>query len=148
MTPELFSLAQRIHGHLAILGLAVLIHPIVWLRGGWRFSPRAQWTTDIGAILLTVSFSMGWWLYPSYREHIKPGLMAEQLNTALRFESKEHLAAIAVALLLSSALTLRFGRQHKQGLRLAHTLLTLGWAAAMITFVLGTYVAHVAHPAW
>ena len=141
MSPSFFALVERIHGHLAVLGLAVLLHPVITLR---RAKPPSRWTqltADLGAGLLVFPFFIGWPIYPSYRQHIKPTLWFEQPEVALRFESKEHLAALATALAVSGALTLRAGKASQALVKIAHALLLTAWGCGVVTALLGIHVA-------
>ena len=80
-----------------------------------------------------VPFLIGWQIYPSYRQHIKPHLWVEQHEVALRFESKEHLAFLATALAVAGALTLRAGYRDRELVRLAHALLLTAWGCGVLT---------------
>ncbi len=148
MTPELFAWLERLHGHVAMLGLAVLLHPIVTLRRRRGLTPWMVRTADLGALLLAAPFALGWALYPTYRASVKPALWLESQGAVLRFESKEHLAAMAMGLAVGGALTLRVSGRHPAGREAAWMLLLCGWALALVTAGLGLYVSGVAHPAW
>lgn len=146
MSPELYALVQRIHGVVATLGLAVMLHPVIALWRGRRISRWTQLTADLGALLVVVPFTLGWWIYPVYRVYVKPDLLQHHLHVALRFESKEHLAAMCVALAVGGTLTLRFGGAESH--RVAFWLLLLAWIAGVTTAVLGIYVSAIAQPGW
>jgi len=144
MTPLLYMWLERVHGILAVLGLAVLLHPVVSLRHAKLRSRWTQWTADLGAGLLLAPFVIGWQIYPSYRQHIKPRLWLEQHDTALRFESKEHLALLATTLAVSGALALRASQGDRGLIRLAHALLVTAWGCGLVTALLGIHVSSMA----
>lgn len=141
-----YTVAQRVHGHLAVLGLAVLLHPVLTL-GRRGVTRGTRWTLGAALALVTVTYGGGWLAYPTYRASVKPGLVADHRGWALAFESKEHLAVFCVALTWAGALaawrattpTLR---------RAAQVTLGLAWLAGLLVVVLGVGVASVAHPAW
>jgi hypothetical protein len=144
MTPLLYAGLERAHGILAVLGLAVLLHPVMTLRRAEIRSRWTQWSADLGAGLLLAPFVIGWQIYPSYRQHIKPRLWLEHHETALRFESKEHLALLATSLAVSGALTLRASQGHRALIQLAHALLVTAWGCGAVTAMLGIHVASMA----
>jgi zinc transporter ZupT len=143
---ELYTWLVAIHAHLAVLGLAVLLHPVISLRRRNSISRNMLLTADLGALLLLLPYLMGWAIYPSYRRLVKPWLWIEAPGAVLRFESKEHLAAMAVALAVAGALTLRLAGRRPAGREAAWILLLCGWALGFITALLGIYVRGVAQP--
>jgi len=148
MSPELFALLARVHGLLAALALAVLLHPVITLRTRRALTRWTLRTSDLGALLLAVVGALGAWLYPLYRARPKISLLHQAPLYADLFESKEHLAVIAIALALGGAITLRVAGEHPAGRRAAWSLLASGWALGVLTAALGLLVASVAHPAW
>jgi hypothetical protein len=140
----LFALLERLHGHLGVLALALLLHPVITLRRrGLTLWGRR--TADLAAAMLAATFAGGWWLYPSYRESVKPALLADLPGIALRFESKEHLALFAAVLAIAGAAALR-GKG--PALRLAWWLLLSGWVCGVLAAALGVVVAAYGAPAW
>ncbi|HHO50632.1 MAG TPA: hypothetical protein ENK18_07095 [Deltaproteobacteria bacterium] len=148
MSPGDYTLLHAAHGTLAGLGLAVLLHPVITLRRRRGLAPWTVRTADLGALLLLLPSLLGLALYPSYRARVKPTLWATHPEVAWRFETKEHLAAVAVALALGGALTLRTAGRHPAGRRAAATLLLWGWILGVATGLLGIYVRTRAHPGW
>lgn len=141
-----YALAERLHGHLALLGLAVLLHPVITLRVRRGVSKRMQLSADLGALLLVLPYIGGLLLYPAYRANVKKVLLLDQPAVAAGFESKEHLAAMAVALAIGGALTLRASGTDA-GRRTARALLFAGWVCGFAAAILGLWVASSAHPA-
>ena len=148
MSPELFALLSRVHGLLATLGLAVLLHPIITLTTRRALTRWTVRTSDIAASILVVVGALGAWLYPLYRVHPKVGLLSEAPFYADLFESKEHLAVIAIALSVGGAVVLRVAGEHPAGRRAAWSLLVCGWGLGVLVGALGLVVASTAHPAW
>lgn len=148
MTPQWFGLLERIHGHVAVLGLAVLLHPVITLRRRGVVTPGAQLSADLGAILLVAPFALGWAIYGTYRGTVKRTLYLAHDAALWRFETKEHLAVFATALAIAGALTLRWAGRDPDGRRLAWTLLLCAWLCGVATAGIGIYVAAVGSPAW
>jgi hypothetical protein len=148
MTPALFGLLQRVHGHAALLGLALLLHPVVTLRTRRHLAAWTVRSAELAAGLLSSAFALGWWLYPTYRAEVKPALVAGSNAVALRFESKEHLAFCAAALALAGAVALRRAGGLPEGRRAAWALLLGAWLCGATAAGLGIFVASVAQPGW
>lgn len=148
MSPEAFALWERIHGHVAVLGLALVLHPVItlWTRRGLNW--RTHLTAELGAALLVLPFAIGWWIYPTYRAHVKPELFARTHPAFHAFETKEHLAAMAVFLAVAGAGTLRFAGRSEAGRRAAWWLLLASVGLGAVTGGLGIWIASVSAPAW
>jgi hypothetical protein len=139
MSPQLFALLERLHGHAAVLGLAVLLHPVITLARGRVLGKGGRWSAALAALLIAVPSVAGWLLYPHYREQVKPALIAENLSVALAFESKEHLAFACLCLTLSGVAVALVAPQH--GRRVALPLLASAWICGLVTGGLGIFVA-------
>lgn len=146
--PDDFAWLARLHGLVATLGIAVLAHPVVLLRTRRAAAPLTLLTAELGAALLAAPFALGWWLYPVYTQRVKVALWTHHPDAVLRFETKEHLAAMATALAVGGALTLRVAGRDRPGREAAWALLACGWVMGLGAAVLGVYVAGRAHPAW
>lgn len=140
MEPSSFFLFERLHGHLAVLGLAVLAHPILSL-GRPGLSRGTRISAAVAAALLSASFASGLWIYPPYRSLVKPELLREALPLALRFESKEHLAVICLALTLGGAGVLFAAGREASGRRAARVLFLFAFLVGLLTAALGVFVA-------
>ena len=148
MSPHLFALIERGHGHVAVLGLALLLHPVVAL---WRRRSVGVWTVRtawLAAVLLLAVFAVGCWLYPSWRQHIKPGLQAAENALWLRFETKEHLAALTAALALGGAVCVQATRTDDALRPTAVALLLSAFVCGLATAGLGVWVGAGVHGAW
>lgn len=146
MSAALFALVERLHGHLALLSLALLLHPVVTMKYRRRLTPWARRSAALATAMLAVTFATGWGLYPHYRSHIKPGLLERLPPVAMRFETKEHLSVLALALAVGGALALWYATDRSR--ELAWRLLLLGWICGAATAGLGVFVASLAHPGW
>lgn len=142
----LYTVLQHVHGHLAVLGLAVLLHPV--LRLGKRPLTRGtRWTLAATLALVCLTYAGGWLAYPTYRHAVKPGLVADHRGWALAFESKEHLAWFCLAL-TTAGVGLAWTSRTPVHRRAAQVLLGLAWLAGAVVVALGVGVAATAHPAW
>jgi hypothetical protein len=129
------DLLAAVHGQLAVLGLAALLHPVVSLRAHQRAS-RGQRAAVLGALLLTgLALATGYWRYDAWRRVERARLVHEDLDFVLLFERKEHLSFVAAALLVAgSALVLPpgDGRHHQAARACLGAALILGLYAAVI----------------
>ena len=148
LSPALYAFLERFHGHLALLGLALLLHPVVTLSRRKGLGGYTLLSAELGAALLVAPFAVGWLIYPTYRTQVKPGLVSEQLAVALRFETKEHLAAMAVALAISGAITLRAAGRTAVGRRAARDQLLFAWVLGAGAGGIGLFVSAMAHLGW
>ncbi len=141
-SPYLYALAERLHGQLGWLGLAVLLHPVISLRS--PISSRGARLSAVLALLLTaLPYAIGLAIYPTYREQVKPGLAQASGGWALAFELKEHLAFFTISLVLGGTVVLLTGQRQP-----ARALLAMGWLCGVMVGVLGLLIAGRAHPAW
>ncbi len=139
MSPQLFALLERIHGHAAVLGLAVLLHPVITLARGRPLGRGGRWSAGLAGALIALPSVGGWLLYPHYRGHIKPSLIADNLPVALAFESKEHLAFVCLCLTLSGVAVALGAPRHAR--RVGLPLLAGAWVCGVVTGGLGLFVA-------
>jgi hypothetical protein len=148
VTPSGYALWVRVHGHLAVLGLALLLHPVITLarrRAATTWTRRSAW---LAAALLAIPYGLGWWLYPTYRTRVKSRLIAAHDPIWLRFESKEHLALLTIALAISGAVALHAAGTSPEGRRTAAALLLAAFLCGITTAILGVAVSATAHPGW
>lgn len=148
MGARLFSLLERVHGHLGWLALVLLLHPVVSVARTRVVTPFALRTARAGAALLLAPSALGWALYPTYRSRVKPALYAAEPRVALLFETKEHLAVMSVLLAVSGAAVLSAGGGTGAGRRTGAALLALAVGCGLGAGALGTVVATVAQPGW
>ena len=137
-------LFETVHGHLAVLAVAVLLHPAWLLRRGQRLS-RGQAVAVAATVLLVVlAFASGLFVYGDYRSLVRAGLFRASSSAGLLFETKEHLAYGVVATTLGAA-TCAFlaPRDGKELRRAAATLFAIAAALCLATVALGSYVASV-----
>lgn len=93
-------LVAHVHGHLGWLAAAALVHPAIVLR---RPERRAHLAVASATVLVTLGAALGVWLYPAYRESVRPLVFAASRALGLAFERKEHLAFGAVFLAWAGA---------------------------------------------
>jgi len=141
----MYALLERLHGHLGWLGLAVLLHPVITLRRS-VITRRCRLSVILAAMLISAPSILGWWLYPTYRQQVKPSLIMRSENWALAFETKEHLAWFALVLTWSGVMTVFLAGN--QGRRVARMLLGCAFVCGLIVGVLGVLIAGQAHPGW
>ena len=147
MNGGLYALFERLHGHLALLGLAALLHPVITLGRG-RLTPAGRVAAALVAGLIALATLAGWWLYGAYRREIKPTLALYRLEVALAFEVKEHLAFFCLVLTLCGVAALLSSPGHAPTLRLARWMFALAWLCGVVAATLGLLVSASAAPAW
>lgn len=136
-------LAQKVHGHVAVLGAALCFHPWFALRTAGRPSGAtrlAGYLASGGVVLANV---LGWVIYPAYREEVKADLYRYARPVGLLFEVKEHLAWFALALAVAAA-TLMWMSQGTSGVGLRASVRTAYlWTGLLMTAVcaMGVWVS-------
>jgi hypothetical protein len=145
MSPSGYTLWTSVHGLLAALAWAALLHPVVFLRRAPRASLPAQRTAVAGAALVVVVFALGSWVYPTYRGEVKPALVHTDAPAWVWFERKEHLAVLAVgAAIAGAAWVVGMPERPAWGRR----LLLLAWLLVSAVGALGLGVGAAVHPGW
>ena len=140
MTPYIFQVMERIHGHLGILALAVLLHPLLSLPRRSTMSRGMRWTLWLALALLALTYGLGWWIYPDYRILEKPELIRSNIALAKLFESKEHLAFFSLVCGCTGiAIALR--QDEEEDRRIAWFLLLSSWLLGVTVAGLGIAVA-------
>jgi predicted permease len=97
--------------------------------------------------LLVAAFCSGWAIYGTYRDEMKPGLLAAYPALARLFETKEHLAAIATAFAASGALALRLAPSSQAVREAARVALMAAVGTALVAGIAGILVAPAGGPA-
>ena len=142
MSEYYYQIATRLHGMIAALGLAILLHPILTLRKPRSHLSRGnRWSLWLAIGLISLQYAAGLWLYPSYRSDIKPTLIAESIELALLFESKEHLAFLCLCCVWGGGLTVLKESSSRAG----WVLLAGGFGLGVLVSAFGVLVA--AYPA-
>ena len=106
MSETIWLLLQKIHGHVALLGIALCFHPAVALR---RVRRPSRWTVLTGMLattLMTITTALGWWIYPAYRHLLKRDLYVANRFWGEAFEVKEHWAHYAWCFVVAGAVML------------------------------------------
>jgi len=143
-----YAVLERLHGHIAWLGLALLLHPVITLRTRERLGRWTCLTADLGAALILAPALLGAILYPAYRAGPKRDLLEHAPGVAAAFEVKEHLASFGLVLAIGGAVVLHAAGQTRSGRRAAWSLLSAAWICVLGAAVTGIAVAGWAHPAW
>lgn len=91
------TLLERIHGHVAVLAVALLFHPVVLLWKGQPLSRGGTWAVALSIGATLAAFLLGILIYPPYRDLVRHDLTLASPTAALLFESKEHLAWIVLS---------------------------------------------------
>ena len=95
---------QKIHGHVALLGIALAFHPVITLSKARALSYRIRLSAYLATLFAFAMNALGWWIYPAYRQEIKRDFYLANPLFGDAFEVKEHLGLYALALALAGAL--------------------------------------------
>jgi hypothetical protein len=140
----LIRLLESFHGHLGVLGAAALLHPAILLRHGKPLNRRNRWSVALTAVVATLAFGSGLFIYPHYTSGVKQDLFYDSARAGLLFETKEHLAFVVICLTLGGAVAAWIAPPGATALRRAAALLfSLAFGLCLVTAGLGTYVASV-----
>jgi heme A synthase len=140
----LWRILESVHGHLAVLAAAALIHPAILLRRGKPLSRGMKWSVALSALAVVAAFSTGIVLYKPYIANVRIGLFLRSVRAGMSFESKEHLAFAVIALVAGAAVCAWVAPRDARGLRRAAAVaFAVGAALCIVTVALGTYVTGV-----
>lgn len=141
MSTAVLRLLESVHGHLGALAAVALLHPAILL---WRGRPAgrgARWSIGLTAVLTTLAYGAGIFLYADYRRLVKRPLFRDDLATGFLFETKEHLAFVALCLCLGAVLpALARGPEGEGQRRMAARMFAGAALACWIVGALGTWV--------
>ena len=140
MSPFVYEICTRVHGHIAILGLAVLLHPILSMPSQKALRKGTRWSLWLSMVLVGIAYAMGLWLYPEYRSEVKPRLISEHIALAYMFERKEHLAFLCCFSVTGGGLlSLFFAFENSR--TIARAILLWGWLCGFLVACMGVLVA-------
>jgi hypothetical protein len=141
---DLLRVFQAMHGYLAALAIVGLIHPAILLRRGLPLSRGGRWALSLSTLVTVITFASGIAIYGSYRELVKPSLLASELAVAMLFETKEHLAFCVVSFAVGAWVAAVVAPRSAVDIRKTAALIFAAAAAlGLVTLALGTYVAAV-----
>lgn len=137
-------LLAALHGYLGVLTVAALLHPAILLRKGVMLSFRLRLAVGLSAAFAVLALGSGLLLYGDYRRSVRPELFQASYRAGLLFETKEHLAVVAVALSIGAALAAFVAPRDAPGLRrAAAAFFAVAAVLVLATAAMGTYVAAV-----
>jgi hypothetical protein len=144
MTDALLRFATSVHGHVGALAAVALLHPALLLWRGRPATRGVRWTIALSTLLLTAAYAMGIGLYGDYRAQVKRALFREDAVAGFLFETKEHLAFVAVVLALGAIVpSLLEGPEHADLRKLAARCWAGAALACWIVGGLGTWVESI-----
>ncbi|MCB9508397.1 MAG: hypothetical protein H6697_12140 [Myxococcales bacterium] len=139
-------LLQSVHGHLAVLAVALCYHPPVALRRARLPARGARWSAYLATGALTLAMVLGWSIYPEYRLQVRQGLYLSSRLLGKSFEVKEHLASFALALTWAGAAATHYAAKARSEplTRLAARAYLAAALLATISAVLGIIITAAA----
>lgn len=144
MTVLVLRVLERIHGHLAWLSVAALLHPAIMLRNRRR---SARLSVALATLFTVLTAALGVWIYPAYREQIRQHLFIDAPVVGWMFERKEHLAVGATGLAVTGGIAhlclpwLDPGSVRATVAGIAHRAFVAAFVLALLVAVLGVSVA-------
>ncbi len=138
------TLLEAIHGHVGVLAMVALFHPALLLWSGKPLSRNAKFALGASLCLVALAFALGLTIYPAYREEVKPDLFRTDVRAGLLFETKEHLAWVALVGSMGAGVTgLIAPPRAVQTRRLAARIFLGAAIACTLAACLGTWIASV-----
>ncbi len=144
MTPlDPARVLEHVHGHLAWLSAAALLHPAIVLR---RTRRRAHLAVALPTLLVTAVGAAGVAIYGPYRDRLRQQIFIHAPRVGYLFERKEHLAFGAVLLAWAGAFAyagaLAARDPARESLRrTAHLAFILAAALTIVTAAMGVIIA-------
>ena len=138
-------LLEKIHGHLAILAIALCYHPWFGLRSARRPSFATRVSCYLATVMMSASIAVGWFIYPEYRNQVRQTLYLTSRTLGKAFEVKEHIGTFALALVLAGA-TLTWLTTRPGGMRFTPAIRTVYLVAAVLSTlsaIVGIWLASV-----
>jgi hypothetical protein len=138
------TLLEAIHGHLGVLAMAALFHPVLLLWSGKPLSRNAKIAMGASLVLVSVTFALGLTIYGAYREEVKPELFRTNLQAGVLFDTKEHLAWVALVGAVGAGIAGLVAPPKAAQVRRIAARVFLGAAiACVLTVCLGTWIASI-----
>jgi hypothetical protein len=138
------TLLEAIHGHVGVLAMIALFHPALLLWSGKPLSRNGKLALVASLALVSLAFALGLTIYGAYREEVKPELFIASERAGLLFETKEHLAWIALIGALGAGVTgLVAPPRAVQARRVAARVFLGAAIACTVAACLGTWIASV-----
>ena len=140
----MMRLLESFHGHLGVLAMAALVHPALLLWKGTPLSRNARIALAAAVGLTLGAFALGLTIYPAYRVEVKPELFRVAPDVGMLFETKEHLAWIALAAALGAGTAgLLAPPKAVRARRVAGRVFAGAALTCAVVVALGTYIASV-----
>ena len=140
----LLRILETVHGHLAILAVAALLHPAILLRRGRALTRGIRWSVGLTTLFVVLAFGTGLAIYGDYRELVRRDLWLADPDAGRLFETKEHIAFGVLTLTLGAGVVAfvapKDARRMRQGAAVAYAVAA---AICAVAVALGTYVAAV-----
>lgn len=143
---NLHLLLEKLHGHVALLGIALCFHAPISLRRVRSAGRRARIAAYCATVFMVAGTALGWVVYPEYRREVRQMLYVTSPALGRAFETKEHIGTFALALVLAGAVVTWQASRPGLGPALTPAIRTLYlWAGvlASVSAVVGVYLASV-----
>lgn len=128
-------LLTNIHGHIAMMAVALCLHPVLTLRKARTPGPRVRLSAYLATAFMFATVAIGWIVYPEYRRAVRQGLYIASRPMGLAFEVKEHIGTFALALVLAGAVVTVLSTRPGMGPRSAPVIRRLYGTAALLSCI-------------
>jgi heme A synthase len=141
MSTALLRLLESVHGHLGVLAAVALLHPTILLWRGRPATRGVRWSIGLTTFLVAAAYAAGIAIYGDYRQLVKRPLFRDDVAAGLLFETKEHLAFVALVLTLGAVWpSLAKGPEGEPQRRMAARLWAGAALACWLVGAMGTWV--------
>jgi heme A synthase len=144
MSDAVLRLVESIHGHLGVLAAVALLHPAVLLWRGRPATRGVRLSIALTTLLVSAAYFFGIAIYGDYRALVKRALFRDDVGAGLLFETKEHLAFVALVLAWGAVWpSLAKGPEGEGQRRMAARLWAGAALACWLVGAMGTWVQSV-----
>lgn len=137
----LLRILESVHGYLAMMAVAAVIHPAILLRKGKGLSRRNRWAISFAGVLPAVAFGAGMLIYQDYRVLVRRGLFQASPAAGFLFETKEHLGFAAIVLAAGACVCALVAPKDSSDLRkLSALAFAISFVLLLLVSGMGTWV--------
>lgn len=130
---------QKVHGHIALLAIALCFHPWFALRRARRPSPAVRLSGYLATGGIVLTSLLGWWIYPPYREEIKAELYLANPFWGDLFEVKEHWGWYSLVLAVAAGVLMWLARDRAQAEGLRQPIRWLYALSGLLALAVGVF---------
>lgn len=136
---------QKVHGHVALLGIALALHPVLVLKPKRGISSRTRLSGWLATIFAVAMNGLGWYIYPAYRNEIKRDFYLTNRLYGDFFEIKEHLAyhSMILAIIGGVLISIARGPQARDYIQAIRATYGASAVLAIIVGIIGIWLSSI-----